>query len=158
MSGVRVSHLPPFPAQATIVAALIGKQRWPPGLVAGSDDEAPSKRFARTCGGFCSCGAINGPCSPDLNPIEEAFAKLKQLLRKVQARTVEATLQTNGNSSWPLPNRNVPTISSMQVMLQLKLIRLQRPKHRPIRGMCGALARREVPCFTWGSELRRHAS
>lgn len=29
------------------------------------------------------------PCSPDLNPIEQAFAKLKALLRKAAARTRE---------------------------------------------------------------------
>ena len=31
------------------------------------------------------------PYSPDLNPIEQVFAKLKTLLRKVEPRTVEAT-------------------------------------------------------------------
>ncbi len=31
--------------------------------------------------------------SPDLNPIEQAFSKLKAILRRVQARTIEA-LQT----------------------------------------------------------------
>jgi transposase len=31
------------------------------------------------------------PSSPDLNPIEEMFAKLKPLLRKANERTVEAT-------------------------------------------------------------------
>jgi hypothetical protein len=30
------------------------------------------------------------PYSPDLNPIEQAFAKLKALLRKIAARSVEA--------------------------------------------------------------------
>ena len=30
------------------------------------------------------------PYSPDFNPIENAFAKLKSLLRKAAARTVEA--------------------------------------------------------------------
>jgi transposase len=30
------------------------------------------------------------PYSPDLNPIERAFAKLKALLRKLAARTVES--------------------------------------------------------------------
>ena len=30
------------------------------------------------------------PYSPDLNPIEMAFAKLKELLRQAQARTVDA--------------------------------------------------------------------
>jgi transposase len=31
------------------------------------------------------------PYSPDLNPIEQAFAKLKTLLRKIDARTVDET-------------------------------------------------------------------
>jgi transposase len=31
------------------------------------------------------------PYSPDLNPIEQLFAKLKTLLRKAAERTVEAT-------------------------------------------------------------------
>jgi transposase len=31
------------------------------------------------------------PYSPDLNPIEQMFAKLKTLLRKAAERTVEAT-------------------------------------------------------------------
>jgi transposase len=36
------------------------------------------------------------PYSPDLNPIEQVFAKLKQLMRKAQARTVEAAWRTIG--------------------------------------------------------------
>ena len=36
------------------------------------------------------------PYSPDLNPIEQAFAKLKNLLRKAQERTVEATWRRIG--------------------------------------------------------------
>ncbi len=34
------------------------------------------------------------PYSPDLNPIEQVFAKLKTLLRKAEARTVDATSDT----------------------------------------------------------------
>lgn len=34
------------------------------------------------------------PYSPDFNPIEQAFAKIKALLRKAAARTVEALWQT----------------------------------------------------------------
>jgi transposase len=34
--------------------------------------------------------------SPDLNPIEQAFAKLKALLRKAAARTREVLWATNG--------------------------------------------------------------
>jgi transposase len=38
------------------------------------------------------------PYSPDLNPIEEAFAKLKALLRKAGARTREALLEALGRA------------------------------------------------------------
>jgi transposase len=34
--------------------------------------------------------------SPDLNPIEQAFAKLKALLRKADARTIDDTWRTIG--------------------------------------------------------------
>jgi transposase len=37
------------------------------------------------------------PYSPDLNPIEQVFAKLKHLLRKARARTVEATWRHIGS-------------------------------------------------------------
>jgi transposase len=38
------------------------------------------------------------PYSPDLNPIEEAFAKLKGLLRKAGARTYEALIEAMGRA------------------------------------------------------------
>src|SRR3712207_6911932 len=38
------------------------------------------------------------PYSPDLNPIEEAFAKLKALLRKAGARTREALIEAIGRA------------------------------------------------------------
>jgi transposase len=34
--------------------------------------------------------------SPDLNPIEEAFAKVKNILRKIEARTRESVVETMG--------------------------------------------------------------
>ncbi len=34
--------------------------------------------------------------SPDLNPIEQVFSKLKHMLRKAQARSYDALLQTTG--------------------------------------------------------------
>ena len=37
------------------------------------------------------------PYSPDLNPIEQAFSKLKHFLRKAKERTVEATWQRIGS-------------------------------------------------------------
>jgi transposase len=36
------------------------------------------------------------PYSPDMNPIEEAFAKVKGILRKTQARTRETLIETMG--------------------------------------------------------------
>ncbi len=38
------------------------------------------------------------PYSPDLNPIEEAFAKLKALLRRTEARTREALIEAIGQA------------------------------------------------------------
>ena len=38
------------------------------------------------------------PYSPDLNPIEQAFAKLKALLRKAGARTREALMEAMGRA------------------------------------------------------------
>lgn len=38
------------------------------------------------------------PYSPDLNPIEEAFAKIKALLRRVGARTREALIEALGQA------------------------------------------------------------
>ena len=37
------------------------------------------------------------PCSPDLNPIEQTFAKLETLLRKAGERTVTPTWQRVGS-------------------------------------------------------------
>ncbi len=37
------------------------------------------------------------PYSPDLNPIEQLFAKLKHLIRRAEARTVEATWRKLGD-------------------------------------------------------------
>ena len=36
------------------------------------------------------------PYSPDMNPIQQAFAKLKALLRTAAARTIDALWQTIG--------------------------------------------------------------
>ena len=38
------------------------------------------------------------PYSPDLNPIEEAFAKIKNLLRKAEPRTREALVEAMGQA------------------------------------------------------------
>jgi transposase len=38
------------------------------------------------------------PYSPDFNPIEEAFAKIKALLRRIEARTREALIEAMGQA------------------------------------------------------------
>jgi transposase len=53
-----------------------------------------------------SCGAkllFLPPYSPDLNPIEQVFSKLKTLLRKAQERSVEATWKRIGSLLDALP-------------------------------------------------------
>jgi transposase len=62
--------------------------------------------------------------SPDLNPIEQVFAKLKTLLRKTDPRTIEATWRGIGSPSTASPQRNAPTISPMPAMLQPNRITL----------------------------------
>ena len=62
------------------------------------------------------------PYSPDLNPIEQVFAKLKTLLRKADARTIEATWRASAHSSTASPHRNAPTTSATPDMLRLKRI------------------------------------
>jgi transposase len=46
------------------------------------------------------------PYSPDFNPIEQAFAKLKAALRKAQARTIEAVVEE--------VKRTLPSFSSRE--------------------------------------------
>ena len=53
------------------------------------------------------------PYSPDFNPIENAFAKLKALLRKAAERTVEG-LWTTANSSTRSRQTSAATISPQQ--------------------------------------------
>ena len=62
--------------------------------------------------------------SPDLNPIEQVFAKLKHLLRKAAARTVEPYAPPSASFSAPSPRTNAPTTSKTQDMHQTKCITL----------------------------------
>ena len=64
------------------------------------------------------------PYSPDLNPIEQVFAKLKTLLRKAPERTITATWQRVANSSTPSRHRSAQTTCVTQVTLQREKIAL----------------------------------
>jgi transposase len=46
------------------------------------------------------------PYSPDLNPIEQAFAKLKAALRKAQARTIDGVMEATAHA--------LPTVSAKE--------------------------------------------
>jgi transposase len=46
------------------------------------------------------------PYSPDLNPIEEAFSKVKGILRKAQARSREALLEAMGSALSAVSSRD----------------------------------------------------
>ena len=59
----------------------------------GSHKGAAVRRAIRAAGAYLF---FLPPYSPDLNPIEQVFAKLKALLRKAAARSVEETCTTIG--------------------------------------------------------------
>ena len=62
-------------------------------------DNLSSHKVAGVCEAVEARGAsllYLPPYSPDLNPIEQAFAKLKALLRKAAARTLEALVDAIG--------------------------------------------------------------
>src|ERR1700723_394132 len=53
------------------------------------------------------------PYSPDLNPIEMAFAKFKELLRQAQARTVDALWDLIGRTSTSSPPKKATNTSGI---------------------------------------------
>ena len=58
------------------------------------------------------------PYSPDFNPIENAFAKLKALLRKAAERTIEGLWTAIGAFSTASPQASAPTTSPLQDTMQ----------------------------------------
>ena len=63
-------------------------------------DNLPAHKGAAVQAAVEACGArlqFLPPYSPDFNPIENAFAKLKTLLRKAAERTVEGLWTAVGN-------------------------------------------------------------
>jgi transposase len=64
------------------------------------------------------------PYSPDLNPIEQLFPKLKILLRKAAERTVEVTWKRIGPLLASFTPTECATIASTQDTFQFKTILL----------------------------------
>ena len=54
--------------------------------------------------------------SPDMNPIEKAFAKLKAFLRKIAERTVVGLMRASKPAPKSSSPRNVPITSNPAVM------------------------------------------
>jgi hypothetical protein len=52
------------------------------------------------------------PCSPDIDPIENALAKLKALPRKADERSVETLCPPSAASPTPSPRLNAPATSA----------------------------------------------
>ncbi len=66
------------------------------------------QRVKELCSGS---GAVNSSTfhptySPDFNPIEEALAKIKGNLRKAEARSHEALIETIGQTIWTVSARD----------------------------------------------------
>ena len=60
----------------------------------GSHKGLPARQLIRNAGAHL---LFLPPYSPDLNPIEMVFAKLKTLFRKADERSIEASWRTVGN-------------------------------------------------------------
>jgi transposase len=60
------------------------------------------------------------PYSPDLNPIEQVFAKLKLLLRKAAERSSKQHGNASAPCSTPSRHTNAQTTSEKAAMLRLK--------------------------------------
>ncbi len=56
------------------------------------------------------------PYSPDLNPIEQVFAKIKTLLRKAAERSLEAAWRRSASFSIASHKPNAPTTFAMQAI------------------------------------------
>ena len=77
-------------------------------------DNLSSHKGPAVCQAIAATGArllYLPPYSPDFNPIENAFAKLKALLRKAAEPTVDGLWDAIGTSSTSSRPANVPTTS-----------------------------------------------
>ena len=72
----------------------------------GTDDEGVFEVYMeRVAGRGCELVYLP-PYSPDMNPIEQAFSKVKGLMRKAEARTREALVEAMGRALDALTSRD----------------------------------------------------
>ena len=82
-------------------------------------DNLPAHKTAAVRAAIAAAGAqlfLLPPYSPDMNPIEIAFAKLKTLLRQARERTPTASGSASAHCSTASPQRNATTISAPPAM------------------------------------------
>ena len=82
-------------------------------------DNLPAHKVAGVRAAIAAKGArlrLLPPYSPDFNPIENAFSKLKALLRKAAARTIP--------DLWPRNRRRAPAVHACRVRQLLHSLRL----------------------------------
>jgi transposase len=94
-----VNHLRRVAAAEPVVA--VGARRRTPGLgnvVAAICSSSTPRSTASTASSPASRLLYLPPYSPDLNPIEQVFAKLKALLRRAATRTVDALWHAIGQA------------------------------------------------------------
>ena len=84
-------NLPPLHREDSRPDPLAGRCRRPDNL--GSHKGKAARAIVRAKGAHL---IFLPPYSPDLNPIEQVFAKLKHLVRKAQPRDLEATWRKVG--------------------------------------------------------------
>ena len=79
------------------VERVLAPSLWPEKIVVMDNLGAHRPKRVRELIEKRDCELVYLPSySPDLNPIEEAFAKIKNLLRKASARTKEALVEAIG--------------------------------------------------------------
>lgn len=88
-----------------------------PGDVVTMDNLGRSKAasFVQQARGYSSCR----PTRPNLNPIEQVFAKLKTLLRKAEERPSKAYAAASASSSLPSPQPNAPISPQRRICFDL---------------------------------------
>jgi transposase len=90
-------------------------------VILGSHKGKPARNAIRARGAHL---LFLPPYSPDLNPIEQVFAKLKHLIRTAEPRDVVAIGERSANSSISSPTWDAPTTSKTQDMFLYKNIML----------------------------------
>ena len=87
----------------------------------GSHKGKPARAAIRAAGAHM---LFLPPYSPDLNPIEQVFAKLKHLMRKARPRAFDEHGKASATPSTPSPQTSAPTTSKLRICFRLSKLGL----------------------------------